>query len=169
MEQITAFQNKEVTVDHQLKDFILFLNNSPKTIINKNTLDETVVNISQSLTSVELVHEFRKIDDEKLSRLEKLDKIEVLLSNNFIDTKIAKSFNYKRYLEFVLQCAIGIVMLTLGLAMIILPAPAYFEMFTIFHFNDHDGFTLMDLISLIIVLTGVFLMIKSYFKLVENS
>jgi hypothetical protein len=169
MEQITTFQNKEVTVDHHLKDFILFLNNSPKTIINKDTLDETTITISQPLTSVELVAELRKVDDDKLSRLEKLDKIEVLLNNNFIDTKIAKAINFKKYFDFVLQGAIGIVMLTLGFAMIFLPAPAYFEMFTIFYFNANDGFTLMDLISLLIVLTGIFLMIKSYFRLVENS
>jgi hypothetical protein len=169
MERITTTKENQTSVDHQLNDFILFLNNSPKTTINEDTDIQTVVNINQPLTAVELVAEFKKVDDDKLSRLEKLDKIEVLLNNNFIDTKIAKSINYRRYFEFVLQAAIGIVMLTLGFAMIILPSPAYFEMFTIFHFTDNDGFTLMDLISLIIVLTGVFVMIKSYFRLVDNS
>jgi hypothetical protein len=43
----------------------------------------------------------------------------------------------------------------------VMPAPPYFEMFTIFYFTPDDGFTLMDLISLIIIATGTFIVIRS--------
>ncbi len=86
------------------------------------------------------------------------------MKNNFIDTKVGKSVVVRHYVEMPIPVLIGFVMLTLGFAMIILPAPKYFEIFTIFYFSLNDGFTLMDLISLIIVLIGVFVIVKSYFK-----
>ena len=52
-------------------------------------------------------------------------------------------------------------MITLGFGMIIMPAPPYFEMFTIFYFNQNDGITIMDLISLLIILAGIYLLIKA--------
>jgi hypothetical protein len=59
---------------------------------------------------------------------------------------------------------ISLVLIMLGFAMIIMPAPPYFEMFTIFYFNPQDGVTLMDVISLLIILTGVYLLVKSIYK-----
>ena len=56
--------------------------------------------------------------------------------------------------------ALSIIMIILGLGMIIMPAPPFFEMFTIFYFNRNDGITIMDLISLIIILSGVYFLIK---------
>jgi hypothetical protein len=55
-------------------------------------------------------------------------------------------------------------MAVLGLAMIIMPAPPYFEMFTIFYFSKDDGITLMDVISVIILLTGVYLFLNATIK-----
>ncbi|MFD0764793.1 hypothetical protein ACFQZI_07990 [Mucilaginibacter lutimaris] len=66
----------------------------------------------------------------------------------------------KKYLLVI----IGAVMITLGMAMIIMPAPPYFEMFTIYQFNANDGITLMDLIALVIVFTGVYLALSALSK-----
>lgn len=63
-----------------------------------------------------------------------------------------------------IRLIISILMITLGFAMIIMPAPPYFEMYTIFYFNESDGFTLMDLISLIIVFCGIFSLVSSMKK-----
>jgi hypothetical protein len=63
-----------------------------------------------------------------------------------------------------IRIIISLLFITLGLAMIILPAPPYFEMYTIFYFNENDGFTLMDLISLLIVFCGVFTLIMTMQK-----
>ena len=126
--------------------------------------DKFNVAIEKKLSEPELLAEFQKVDNVDLSRFEKLEKIEMLLQSNYIDTKVAKSIKFKNFLEMIFPVLTGLVMVTLGFAMIILPAPPYFEMFTIFHFTLNDGFTLMDLISLIIILTGIFVAIKSYFK-----
>ena len=110
--------------------------------------------------------EFKKIQESRRNRLEKLDKFEELLNNIHLDTKIAKAINYRKFIVYVVQACIAVVFIILGLAMIILPAPKYFEMFTILYFNNNeDGFTLMDLISLIIVLTGIFFLVTSLIKL----
>jgi len=55
-------------------------------------------------------------------------------------------------------------MITLGFGMIIMPAPPFFEMFTIFYFNSHDGVTIMDLISLLVILFGIFFLIKAIIR-----
>jgi uncharacterized membrane protein YozB (DUF420 family) len=60
-----------------------------------------------------------------------------------------------------LLSVIGIVMIALGFAMIVMPAPPYFEMFTIYYFNQDDGITIMDVISLLIILAGVYLLVRS--------
>lgn len=70
----------------------------------------------------------------------------------------------KRKFPNPVRMAISVLMITLGFAMIVLPAPPYFEMYTIFYFNANDGFTLMDLISLIIVFCGIFTLIMTVQK-----
>ncbi len=158
-------QMQDTTVDDKLNDLIKTLNQSKIHPDNIKSLQHKFnVAISNKLSDVELIEEFRKVDDDHLSRLEKLDKIELILKNNYIDTKVAKSVIVGRFVEMIIPVILGFVMVTLGFAMIILPAPPYFEMFTIFYFTLNDGFTLMDLISLIIILAGVFMIVKSYFK-----
>lgn len=162
---ITLKNMQEATVDDKLNDFIKTLNKSEINSDNiKNLQHKFNKAIDNKLSESELIEEFKKVDDDHLSRLEKLDKIESILKNNYIDTKAVKSAAVKKYVEMIVPVVLGFIMLTLGFAMIIMPAPPYFEMFTIFYFSVNDGFTLMDLISLIIVLTGVFTIIKSYFK-----
>ncbi|WP_017259065.1 hypothetical protein [Pedobacter arcticus] len=166
MESSISFQNmQEASVDEKLNDLIVALNKVDINSANIKTLQHKFNKaIDNKLSESELIAEFKTVDDDELSRLQKLDKIESILKNNFIDTKVAKSVAVKHYVEMLIPVLIGFVMVTLGFAMIILPAPKYFEMFTIFYFSVNDGFTLMDLISLVIVLTGVFVIVKSYFK-----
>lgn len=165
LESFSRINERDLTIDDKLNELINLLNNSAIDSENIKQIQYKFNNaIHQKLSDSELIAEFEKVDDDALSRLEKLDKIEMLLKTNYIDTKVVKSIAFKRFLEMIVPVLIGLVMVTLGFAMIILPAPPYFEMFTIFHFTVDDGFTLMDLISLIIILTGIFLVIKSYFK-----
>lgn len=166
MENSISFENmQKVNIEDKLNDLITVLNQSDIDSSNIKSLQHKFNKaIDNKLSESELIEEFKKVDDDHLSRLEKLDKIESILKNNHFDTKVVKTNAVKRYAEMLVPVILGFVMLTLGLAMIILPAPPYFEMFTIFYFSINDGFTLMDLISLIIVLTGVFTIIKSYFK-----
>lgn len=168
VDELQGFSNlddKAISLDDKLNELILLLNNSNINSENVKQIQKKFnVAVDEKLSEDELVIELQKVDEIDLTRLEKLDKIEMLLKTNYIDTKTVKTFKVKRFAEMIVPVLIGIVMLTLGFAMIILPAPPYFEMFTIFHFTLNDGFTLMDLISLIIILTGIFVAIRSYFK-----
>jgi len=90
--------------------------------------------------------------------------LEALLSRHELNIELPqKTIDFDRIKRYVL-IIIGVVMITLGMAMIIMPAPPYFEMFTIFYFNANDGVTLMDLIALIIVFTGVYLPLSTLSK-----
>ncbi|RYD69039.1 MAG: hypothetical protein EOP55_24625 [Sphingobacteriales bacterium] len=79
--------------------------------------------------------------------------------------KFSLAENFKKGLLVI----IGIIMITLGMAMIIMPAPPYFEMFTIFHFNPNDGVTIMDVLSLLIVFAGVYLFVNTAFVELRTS
>ncbi|MES2266025.1 MAG: hypothetical protein V4520_04655 [Bacteroidota bacterium] len=90
--------------------------------------------------------------------------LELLVSAHELQKPALKhSFDFENVKKYLLV-VIGAVMITLGMAMIIMPAPPYFEMFTIYHFNANDGITLMDLIALIIVFTGVYFFLSALSK-----
>ncbi|WP_374949289.1 hypothetical protein [Mucilaginibacter sp.] len=110
--------------------------------------------------SIEAFKGLDTVDD----RLELLNEFEFLLSNHQLDSKTTKSYLSQERLKKAVIIIIGVIMITLGMAMIIMPAPPYFEMFTIFYFNPNDGVTLMDLIALLIVFTGVYLFLSAVLK-----
>lgn len=105
----------------------------------------------------------------ELDKMEQLDKLELLLNNNHFDSTDTKKINIKSGISRFAKGVIGLLFVTLGFAMIIMPAPPYFEMFTIFYFNPNDGVTLMDLISLIIVAVGIYIMINAILNLKSNE
>ncbi|MCO5935153.1 hypothetical protein NAF17_06350 [Mucilaginibacter sp. RB4R14] len=114
-----------------------------------------------------------KIIQQKINKaLKKYDNLpfnlqndlELLLSAHQLQKATIKDrFDFETIKKYLLSI-IGAVMITLGMAMIIIPAPPYFEMFTIYHFNANDGVTLMDLIALVIVFTGVYLFFSALSK-----
>lgn len=110
--------------------------------------------------SLKAFKELDTVDD----RMELLNEFEFLLSHHKLDSDNAKTYLMQERIKKAVVVAIGIIMITLGMAMIIMPAPPYFEMFTVFYFNPNDGVTLMDLIALLIVFTGVYLFLSSIFK-----
>ena len=108
---------------------------------------------------------FSVIDEKgNTSREELLDEFAMLLQSNKVDSKVAgKYLKAKRINSFVL-IAISVAMVTLGLAIIIIPAPHSFEMFTIYYFSINDGITLMDVIACIIILTGIYMLIRTLYQ-----
>lgn len=118
--------------------------------------------VEKSVSYRNRIDAFKKIDDKPdASREALLDEFSVLLSSHQVDSKVSRQYiKGERFSKVVLIC-ISVVLITLGFAMIVMPAPPYFEMFTIFYFNPDDGVTLMDLISLLIILTGIYLFIRA--------
>lgn len=166
--EIRKFQelgDKHISLEEKLDELIVLLNNSDLDTENIKKIQATFNDaIEKKLNNKELVEEIKEVSMLNIDNIEKLSQLEVLLNNNYIDSRQAKKIKYKESIAKVIQATVGFLMVTLGFAMVVLPAPPYFEMFTIFHFTHDDGFTLMDLISLIIIGTGIYVVIKSYTK-----
>lgn len=106
---------------------------------------------------------FERVDTSQ-DRLELLNDFEALLSQHQLDSEVTKRYLTREHFKKSIVVMIGILMITLGMCMIIMPAPPYFEMFTVFYFNPNDGVTIMDLLSLLIVFTGVYLFMSAVLK-----
>jgi hypothetical protein len=162
--QEAATTNKEIS--KKLDELIHLLSDSEldtaSVKLYKERFNEA---IDKSGSSKEQIEAFKVIDEKKeASREELLDDFTLLLSSNHIDTETAKTYIKGERLSKIVVGAIGVVLIAMGFGMIIMPAPPYFEMFTVFYFNADDGVTIMDLISLLIILAGIYLLIKSFFR-----
>ncbi|SKB82217.1 hypothetical protein [Daejeonella lutea] len=81
-----------------------------------------------------------------------------------IESATARRHNLATRFSRIIRMIIAVLLILLGFGMIIMPAPPYFEMFTLFYLNPNDGVTIMDVISLIVAFTGVSLLISSILK-----
>lgn len=102
--------------------------------------------------------------DNSLSREELLEGLEKLLSETTIDSNISKSYLRKNAMQKVVLFILAILLIIVGFAMIIMPAPPSFEIFTVFYFTANDGVTIMDLVSLLIIFGGVLLFVLNFNK-----
>ncbi len=112
-----------------------------------------------------VVELYQNLDTENKSRADLLDDFSILLNAHQIDSNVSKKYIRAQRGANVVLMVIGLVMITLGFAMIVMPAPPDFEIYTVFYFNINDGVTVMDLISLLIVLSGIYLFIRSLYSL----
>ena len=81
-----------------------------------------------------------------------------------LDRRSQKKHSFYKFTSFLVKGIIAGLLILLGFGMIIMPAPPYFEMFTLFYINPNDGVTIMDVISLIVVFTGIYLLINLVIK-----
>lgn len=143
-------------------------------LLSKSSLDSETVNgykqkfdnaIRRQGIQAEQIEAFQSLDKLDASREELLDEFSILLSNNQFDSHLTKKRGRMgEGVSRVVLFIISLAMITLGFGMIIMPAPPFFEMFTIFYFNSHDGVTIMDLISLLVILFGIFFLIKAIIR-----
>jgi hypothetical protein len=75
----------------------------------------------------------------------------------------AKKQGKRRLIFNTFKAIVALLIIMLGFAMIILPTPSSFEIYTLFYFNEQDGFTLMDLISLLIIFAGIYVLLTSVY------
>jgi len=57
---------------------------------------------------------------------------------------------------------VGLLFITVGFLTIVTPTSAEFEIATLFYFNDHDGFTVLDAFALVVIFIGIFFFIKAF-------
>jgi hypothetical protein len=158
--------NKQNTVDAKLNEFVALLAQSD---IDSEQAKNIRLRINQaldgSMSHKEQIAAFKNFEiSDNASRADLLDEFSVLLSGHQIDSEASKKYLRTERISRGVIIAISVVLIALGFAMIIMPAPPYFEMFTIFYFTPDDGVTLMDLISLLIILCGIYLLIRSIYK-----
>ena len=166
---IAAFEQNDktsVVIEQKLNELLILLD---QTVIDSTKLNTFKERISAAFEETRLNREkieaFKILDNRpELSRIDLLDNLDVLLSKHQLSSDLTKNQSKKDITRRIVLVLTGIVLMTLGLSMIIMPAPPYFEMFTIFYLNDHDGITIMDLISLLIILVGVYLIVSNISK-----
>lgn len=165
IKQFEDLEKQNLEVENRLDELLKLLDKSDldsasiKQIQNKFNAE-----VEKKISQKQFLSEIKEISVGQIDSLDKLNQLEILLNNNYLDSKQAKKIKFKEVSAKIILIIIGFLMVTLGFAMVVLPAPPYFEMFTIFHFTYDDGFTLMDLISLIIIAAGIYIVIKSYLK-----
>ncbi|WP_207424809.1 hypothetical protein [Desertivirga brevis] len=165
--RFAELDNNVVSIEKKLDELIILLNESD---LDSQTVQRFQSKFNSALSKEEdRFKAFQKLDDPWASRLEMVDDLENLLSTYQVDSKASKKYLYAERLLKLVLILTSIVLITLGFALIVLPQPAEFEMFTIYYFTTDDGFTLMDLIALLIVLAGVYLLIRSIIRTNHNS
>ncbi|UOE52118.1 hypothetical protein MTO98_13615 [Mucilaginibacter sp. SMC90] len=144
-------------------------------LLKKGDIDkEHIKAIQQKINNaVENTSGLQKFDafsglNQDQSRLDMVTNLELLLTQHQVDSRESKKYLFHERLKRIVLIGIAVTMIILGLAMIIMPAPPYFEMFTIFYFSKDDGITLMDVISVLIVLTGVYLFINAILRKINS-
>lgn len=162
LKQLKHLGNKDEELIQKLNEFIDVLNQSELNSDNINEIRTTLnVALDERIIGENALERIQNVSTGDFPKLEQLDQLEFLLTTNHLDSKQVKKTAYKAiFLKFI-KAIIGFLFVTLGFAMIIMPAPPYFEMFTIFYFTENDGVTLMDLISLIIIATGIYIIVRS--------
>ncbi|CAM3916406.1 hypothetical protein MUGA111182_17085 [Mucilaginibacter galii] len=164
--QLQQASNKQAAIDTKLDELVKLLAQSDIDSEKVKQIRGTVNDaLDKAGTYRHQIDAFKQIDEhDNANRANLLDEFSVLLANHQVDSAMSKKYLQGERVKQVVLAAIGLVLIMLGFAMIIMPAPPYFEMFTIFYFNPQDGVTLMDVISLLIILSGVYLLVKSIYK-----
>ena len=166
MEQLQQVTHKQAAIDTKLDELVNLL---AKSEIDSEKVKQIRLRMNDALdkagTYRDQLDAFKSINvNDTANRANMLDDFEVLLASHQVDSKMSKKYLRGERISKFFLILISLVLIMLGFAMIIMPAPPYFEMFTIFYFNPQDGVTLMDVISLLIILTGIYLLVKSVYK-----
>jgi len=166
LQRFERLDEKDEAILNKLDEFIILLEQSELDSENIKKIKGRInTTIDNKLAAKDSIQEIKELALSDLDKMDQLDKLEILLKNNKFDSADTRKLNIKLGINRIMKGIIGLLFVTLGFAMIIMPAPPYFEMFTIYYFNINDGVTLMDLISLIIVAVGTYIMINALLNL----
>lgn len=153
-----------LVIEEKMDELLVLMENSDLDSSSFTRLQEKFNSAVEKKKSFsDKLKEFEGLDDLS-SRLEMADNLENLLSKYQVDSKVSQKYLLSEKLLKVVLLLTSCLLIGLGFALIVMPATPDFEMFTIFYFTRDDGFTLMDLIALLIVFAGVYLLIRSLVK-----
>ncbi len=152
-------RSEQVLIHKKMDDLILLLSQTkPDQVLLQElqTKFNSAIRASADSTALEPYKKKRNISisDEADS-----DFGQLLLMNN-LDKPTRKKLETWQIVNKAIRIIIALLLILLGFGMIIMPAPPYFEMFTLFYLNPNDGVTIMDVISLIIVFVGIYILLS---------
>ena len=153
-------------LDSKVKELIDVIGQSSvSNKIAKNYQQQIAAAFQNSRFSAKQLSPYDALDqNNSLSREELLEGLEKLLSETKIDSNISKNYLRKNAVQKIILFILAILLIVVGFAMIIMPAPPSFEIFTVFYFNANDGVTIMDLVSLLVIFCGVLLFVLNFNK-----
>lgn len=171
--KVELFENLDLSKEGEIKDkfdeLILLLE---KSNLDSDQAHLYLKRLESYFKKQSLKNKFDKFEDvvkdESKSKERMLNEFEFLLASSDINSEEAYGYLKRERHKVILLSILGILFIILGLGMIIMPAPKYFEMFTIYYFTRDDGITLMDIIASIITVTGLFVLINSLKNLKTN-
>ena len=164
-EQIFDFKqvgDSQLKVEEKLNELIELLGKTDLDSENIKLLKQKFNDAADKADPARAIAAFQELDADSLSREQMLDNLSLLLATNAVDSKQSRVVLRNNTVKKSILFLIGLTMVVLGMGMIIMPAPPYFEMFTIFYFTTDDGVTLMDLIALLVVLCGIYLLVTTF-------
>lgn len=133
---------------------------------DNNLLQELQIKFNSALRTAAdstALEPYKRMKNNILTEDADLEFGQLLLMNN-LDKSAQKKLATWQIIGMVIRVIIALLLILLGFGMIIMPAPPYFEMFTLFYLNPNDGVTIMDVISLIVAFIGVYLLISTLAK-----
>ncbi|MCF2444158.1 hypothetical protein L0657_09335 [Dyadobacter sp. CY345] len=155
-----------IALEQKVSELIAVIDKTSVDSMSSKRYQQQIADAFQrSLFTPKQLEPFATLDqDNNLSREELLEGLEKLLSETKIDSEISKNYIKKNAVQKGVMFILALLLIVVGFAMIIMPAPPSFELFTVFYFNANDGVTIMDLVSLLIIFGGVLLFVLNFNK-----
>jgi len=150
-------------IHEKLDELIILLSESET---DNNLLQELQIKFNSAIRSAadsSALEPYKRMKNNILTEDADSEFGQLLLMNN-LDKSAQKKLATWQIVGMVVRVIIALLLILLGFGMIIMPAPPYFEMFTLFYLNPNDGVTIMDVISLIVAFIGVYLLISTLAK-----
>lgn len=162
-----SFKSKEEKLDELIRILEHSNFNSEQLIRYKIRVEKIIheKKIKEDIEHFDEIDQFKAETDS--SKIELLDNFELLLNSSELNSEEAYKYVRHGKIKSIFKIIFGIILMILGLGMIVLPSPKNFEIYTLFYFTRDDGITVMDLISGLIIVTGIFMVlytVKSYQK-----
>jgi hypothetical protein len=162
--QFSMPENSEINQIHKkLDELILLLSQSEP---DNTLLQELQIKFNAALRSAAdstALEPYKRIKNNFIKEEADSELGQLLLMDN-LDKNAQRKLATGQIIGLVVRVIIALLLVLLGFGMIIMPAPPYFEMFTLFYLNPNDGVTIMDVISLIVAFIGIYLLVSTLTK-----
>jgi hypothetical protein len=162
--QFSVHENLEYKQIHnKLNELILLLSQSKP---DNTLLQELQIKFNAALRSAAdstALEPYKKSKNNFMKEEADSELGQLLLMDN-LDKSAQRKLATGQIIGLVVRVIIALLLVLLGFGMIIMPAPPYFEMFTLFYLNPNDGVTIMDVISLIVAFIGIYLLVSTLTK-----